>query len=631
VRRRVPAPLSGLGALLALYLVAPLLAGIAQGRWANWHDIDTRALLDACAVSMASASVATLLIALGGIPLGYLLARVQGRLSVVVGFLVQLPLALPPLASGILLLFLVGYSSPLGRATEGALTDSFAGIVLAEVFVAAPFLVIAARSAFASIDPVLEGVGATLGRRPLEVFFRIALPMAWPSVLSGMLLAWLRAFGEFGATVMVAYHPYSLPVYTYVAFGAQGLPAMLPVLLPTLILALLVLALSAVTVGTLNVVRPTPPLDSSLGITASADLDYRRDDRTTHRQLPRIEFDVEKRLGNFCLQAAWSTRTHRLAILGPSGAGKSLTLKLIAGLEYGDRGSIRVDERELSDLDLADRGVAYVPQNYGLFPHLTLIEHLYFPRGVDPNAAKYWIERLGLEGLEDRRPGSLSLGQQQRVALARALVRPAKLLLLDEPLSALDAPRRSRVRVDLCALQQELSAATILVTHDPQEAALLADEIVILEQGRVLQSGPTRALFRRPANETVARLLGAEYIEYGTCRSRGQIAFGCETLISVAEPELTPGERVGWSISAGGARFAADGAYSGVVESNVTLGIDQRAIVRIGDARIGVVAGGGALEPGSPCRIDIDPHSVQVWPAPTAPSLQAATLAPRRA
>jgi ABC-type Fe3+/spermidine/putrescine transport system ATPase subunit len=438
-------------------------------------------------------------------------------------------------------------------------------------------------------------------------------------VLSGMLLAWLRAFGEFGATVMVAYHPYSLPVYTYVAFGAQGLPAMLPVLLPALVLALLVLVLSDVAAGALNVVRSTtPPGNSSLGIVPGAGLSYRQVDRTTPRLLTHIEFDVEKRLGNFRLHAAWSTRAHRLAILGPSGSGKSLTLKLLAGLERADRGTIRVDERELSGLDPADRGVAYVPQNYGLFPHLTLLEHLHFPRGADPNAVTYWIERLGLAGLEDRHPSSLSLGQQQRVALARALVRPAKLLLLDEPLSALDAPRRSRVRADLCALQEELSATTVLVTHDPLEAALLADEIVILEHGRVLQSGPTQTVFRRPANETVARLLGAEYTAHGVCRSRREIAIGGETLLSVAEPDLTPGERVGWSISAGGARFAADGEYPGTVDSSVTLGIDQRVIVRIGEARIGVIAGAGALEPGSSCRIDVDPYSVQVWPLPAA-------------
>jgi molybdate transport system permease protein len=615
VTRRVPAPLSGLAALLALYLVAPLVAGIAQGRWADWHDIDSRALLDASAVSVASASVATLLIALGGIPLGYLLARVQGRLSTLVGFLIQLPLALPPLASGILLLFLLGYSSPLGRATGGALTDTFTGIVLAEAFVAAPFLIIAARSAFASIDPVLEDVGATLGRRPLELFLRIALPMAWPSILSGMLLAWLRAFGEFGATVMVAYHPYSLPVYTYVAFGARGLPAMLPVLLPTLVLALMVLALSAWTAGVLNAPRALPPIgSSSFAIASGVGPHPRARARASQGDSPQIEFDVDKTLGIFHLRAAWSTRTHRLAILGPSGSGKSLTLKLIAGLEQVDRGGIRVDGQELLSLDAADRGIAYVPQNYGLFPHLTVMEHLQFPRGADPKAATYWLKRLGLEGLTGRRPASLSLGQQQRGALARALVRPARLLLLDEPLAALDVPRRSQVRGDLRALQQELSPATIVVTHDPMEAALLADEIVVLEHGRALQAAPTEALFRRPASETVARLLGADYIGNGTCQASDQIAIGKGVLLSVSPPDLAPGQRVGWTVSANGARFAADGEYGGIIESAMVLGLEQRVMVRIGEARICIVAQ-GAFAPGSACRLAIDPRAIQVWPA----------------
>jgi ABC-type molybdate transport system permease subunit len=161
-----------------------------------------------------------------------------------IGFLVQLPLALPPLASGVLLLFLVGRHGLLGRLTGSSLTDSFAGTVLAETFVAAPFLIIAARSAFAAIDPVL-GVAATLGHGRSATFLRISLPLAWPAMRAGLLLAWLRAFGEIGATVMVAYHPYSLPVYTYVAFGSQGLAAMLPVLLPALAAALIVMGLSS--------------------------------------------------------------------------------------------------------------------------------------------------------------------------------------------------------------------------------------------------------------------------------------------------------------------------------------------------------------------------------------------------
>jgi len=241
VRRRRWAALPWLGGLLALYLIAPFAAGIAMTGTADWRGADWPSLWGATIVSLLSASAATLLVAIGGIPLGYLLARRPGRAMALLGLIVQLPLALPPLASGILLLFLLGYASPLGALTHGALTDSFSGIVLAEAFVAAPFLIIAARAAFASVDPVLEDVAATLGHSPASVFLRVSLPIGRRAILAGMLLCWLRAFGEFGATVMVAYHPYSLPVYTYVAFGAEGLPAMIPVLAPTLGAALLVM------------------------------------------------------------------------------------------------------------------------------------------------------------------------------------------------------------------------------------------------------------------------------------------------------------------------------------------------------------------------------------------------------
>ena len=510
--RRIPAPLPWLAGLLAIYLIAPLIAGARQAGLADWSSVDTAGLFRASAVSIASATVATLLIALGGIPLGYLLARLPGRMMATVGFLVQLPLALPPLASGILLLFLVGYSAPIGRLTSGALTDSFAGIVVAEVFVAAPFLIIAARSAFAAIDPLLEDVAATLGRGPLYVFFRVSVPIAWPAIVSGLLLAWLRAFGEFGATVMVAYHPYSLPVYTYVAFGSQGLPAMLPVLLPALVLALVDHAAER------NWPRRRRGASPRLR-TCQTMAHMRRRDKPRSRPARRISRSKSSRqLGSFHLDVQWSPHRRRLAILGPSGSGKSLTLKIIAGIEACDRGHITFDGKDISSLEPAARGIAYVPQNYGLFPHLTVAEQLRFPLGADPALAKAWIERLGLRGLEQRRPQALSLGQQQRVALARALVRPARLLLLDEPFSALDAPLRSALRQEMLTLQNEFDATTILVTHDPVEAALLADELLVLEGGRVLQSGPTEQVFLRPASTLAARLLGAEFVAEGTSR-----------------------------------------------------------------------------------------------------------------
>ncbi len=547
------------------------------------------------------------------------------------GFLVQLPLALPPLASGILLLFLVGYSTPLGQALGGALTESFTGIVLAEVFVASPFLIIAARSAFAAADPILEGVGATLGHEPLELFFRVSLPIAWPAILPGLLLAWLRAFGEFGATVMVAYHPYSLPVYTYVAFGAQGLPAMLPVLVPTLVVALGVMILS----GILAEPRRVPPERASRGSLLRAGEPVAAVSRRSGEPSPvrqaavglgsrasasagvesaTLALRLDKRLGTFHLDLGWSSRGRRLAILGPSGSGKSLTLRLIAGIERADRASIAVHGVEVSELDPAARAIAYVPQNYGLFPHLTVSEQLRFPAGAERLAAEHWIGRLGLQGLEQRRPASLSLGQQQRVALARALVRPADLLLLDEPFSALDAPLRARLREELLALQAELPAVTILVTHDPAEAALLADEILLIEAGHALQSGPTGAVFRRPASESAARLLGAETASEATAVGADRIAIGRGVTLVVAGPALTPGERIGWSCSPTGARISATGVHSAIVESVALSGIDRQILVRLGEARLRIVDGICAAQSGEACRLDIDPSAIQIWP-----------------
>ena len=608
--RRVPAPLPWLAGLLAIYLVAPLAAGIQQLWFADWRSVDVASLGRACVISLSSATTATAVIALGGIPLGYLLARLPGRATAIVGFLVQLPLALPPLTSGILLLFLVGYDGWLGRLFGGALTNSFVGIVLAEVFVAAPFLIIAARSSFAAMDAVLEGVAATLGRGPIETFFRVSLPIARPAIASGLLLSWLRAFGEFGATVMVAYHPYSLPVYTYVAFGAQGLPAMLPILLPTLVLAVLALVLSQILArqrhpsATARLRRSTKTAGISLRATPARPAESK----------PGLALSLSKDLGNFRLAVGWAPQSRRLAILGPSGSGKSLTLRLIAGLDNADQSSIIIGGKDLAHLTPTEREVAYVPQNYGLFPHLTVAEQLEFPRGADPAAARTWIERLGLAGLEQRYPSELSLGQQQRVALARALVRPSHLLLLDEPFSALDAPLRLRLRSELLDLQRDIEATMILVTHDPEEAALLADELLVLEDGRVLQSGPTAEIFVRPAGETVARLLGSEHAAEGLTIGELQIAIGEGVVLDIAGPALPLDHRVGWAIPSSGVRICSNGRYQGRIESVVPLGNGCRVDLRLGDADIASFQSRSDWVSGQPCRLDIDPYAVRVWP-----------------
>lgn len=615
--RGIPGPVLLLAGLLAIYLVAPLVAGLHEAQLTRFAAVDMAALLRASEVSIASATMASVLLALGGIPLGYVLARVRGRGMATLGFLVQLPLALPPLASGVLLLFLLGYDTPLGRLARNALTDSFAGIVLAETFVAAPFMIIAARSAFAALDPQLEDVAATLGRRPLEVFLRVSLPLARPALLSGWLLAWLRAFGEFGATVMVAYHPYSLPVYTYVTFGSQGLPAMLPVLLPTLTIALLVMIASGL-FGARRARddgRPGAVLQSVVPLVTTPTALMRRSDGPATSVGPAsLALSLHKQLGEFRLRIAWAPQASRLAILGPSGSGKSLTLRLIAGVERCDSGTLIAGGRSIFDLAPEARSLAYVPQSYGLFPHLDVAGQLRFPTGIDPEGLAYWVERLGLRGLERRLPATLSLGQQQRVALARALSRRAGLLLLDEPFSALDAPLRSGLREELLSLQREFSGTTIVVTHDPAEATLLADELLLLENGGVLQAGRTADVFRRPASETAARLLGARNPGRGVVVSSNGIGVGGGVVLEVAGPPLDGGRHVGWSFSPSDAHASASGEYQGLVCNTLAFGIERHLAIRVGDALVRISTGRTACVPGDSCRFDIDPDAIQVWP-----------------
>nr|MDQ2728808.1 ABC transporter permease subunit [Actinomycetota bacterium] len=195
--------------------------------------------------SLLCATVAMVVIAAGGVPLGWLLARRHGPGWRALGIAVQLPLALPPLVSGLLLLRLVGPYTWLGRLTGRRLTDSLAGIIIAQVFVAAPFAVVAARSAFSAADPAFDAVAATLGHRRWSRWWRVDVATAGHGIRAGLLLAWLRAFGEFGATVLLAYHPYSLPVETYVQFGSTGLPATQAPVLASVAAALAVVAVVA--------------------------------------------------------------------------------------------------------------------------------------------------------------------------------------------------------------------------------------------------------------------------------------------------------------------------------------------------------------------------------------------------
>ncbi len=202
-------------------------------------------------------------------------------------------------------------------------------------------------------------------------------------------------------------------------------------------------------------------------------------------------------------------------LLGPSGCGKTTTLRMIAGFYHPDAGDIFVRDLRVTDIPAHRRNTAMVFQEYALFPHMTVRENIGYGlrmRGVETAEARRRIETVvtlvGLAGHEDKFPLHLSGGQQQRVALARALVVEPEVLLLDEPLSNLDAKLRVRVRTEIRALQQTLGKTTIYVTHDQEEALSISDRIAVMNHGRIVQIGPPREIYYRPADRFVADFVG---------------------------------------------------------------------------------------------------------------------------
>jgi len=550
---RASSPLPWLGGLLALYLLVPIVAFVVR---LSGGAPASPGLGAALATSLLTATISAAVITVLGTPLAYLLARHRGVMSRMLLALLALPLALPTLMSGILLLYVVGPFTIPGELFGGKLTDTRAGIVLAQTFVAAPFLIIAARAAFAAVDPALEDVAATLGFGRVARFARVAVPAALPGIAAGILLTWLRAFSEFGATVILAYHPFSLPVFTFVQFDESGLPStMLP------IAAALLAALTVMLVMQL----PHPRRGRRRASTAEPVA-------LSPRQPATLDFAVAKRIGGFSLNVAHRAHSPRMALLGPSGAGKTLTLRLLAGLTamHGE-GHIQAGTRTLHPLPPERRGIGYVPQQSALMPRRTVWRQVTLAPRAQPGLAAWWIERLGLTGLENRYPDELSGGQQRRVAIARALATDPDLLLLDEPFTGLDPPVRDQLRRDLRRLQKEVGLNTVIVTHDPEEAALLADEIVVMSSGQVLQAGTRESVFHTPRSPQIAALLGIANTHHGLVVAPDRIlSDGVE--LDAPTHMLDVGTPVAWRVASERITVRLGGRHAATLIDDVDLG-----------------------------------------------------------
>ncbi|WP_426958898.1 ABC transporter ATP-binding protein [Muricoccus radiodurans] len=278
-----------------------------------------------------------------------------------------------------------------------------------------------------------------------------------------------------------------------------------------------------------------------------------------------------------------------LALLGGSGSGKSTLLRVVAGFERAEAGQVLLDGADLSAVPPHRRPVNMMFQSYALFPHMSVRDNIAYglrreglPRTEIAGRVAQAVAMLRLEGMENRRPDALSGGQRQRVALARALVKRPRLLLLDEPLGALDAGLRERTGFELRAIQRETGATFVMVTHDQSEALALADRVAVLDQGRVVQEGTPRDVYDRPATRFVAGFLGTANVLEG--RPTGDGALDCDAADCRLRPAapllgdavaLRP-ERIRLNSAATG-----DNTIAGTVEEAAFRGDSTMLLVRL--------------------------------------------------
>ncbi|MGD0266151.1 MAG: ABC transporter ATP-binding protein [Candidatus Methylomirabilota bacterium] len=312
------------------------------------------------------------------------------------------------------------------------------------------------------------------------------------------------------------------------------------------------------------------------------------------------------------------------AILGPSGCGKTTLLRSIAGFIEVDAGRILFDGEEVTGLPPQRRGTAMVFQNYALWPHMTIFENVAYGLRLQKVPATEIRRRVlkvlalveigNLADVESRKPSALSGGQQQRVALARALVVEPKVLLMDEPLSNLDAKVRQRLRGELRRLQKQVGITAIYVTHDQEEALALADTVVLMDQGTIVQTGTPQEIYLKPTTAFVAEFLGVsnqlegeaadgklvvagQAIPYaGAARGRVAVIFRASD-IQMQEPSAPP--------------RAGTVALNGVLEESLFLGAHYRHYIRLGD--VVVMADSPEQRPAGPVRLVLPAEKVQVY------------------
>ncbi|KAF4533773.1 hypothetical protein B566_EDAN005823 [Ephemera danica] len=415
-------------------------------------------------LTLKLATIVTVLLLGVGTPIAWWLARTRSCLKGVVGAVVALPLVLPPTVLGFYLLVTLGPHGPVGQFTQwlgiGLLPFTFAGLVVASVIYSLPFVVQPIQNAFEAIGERPLEVAATLRASPWDTFWSVAVPLAKPGFLSGAILGFAHTVGEFGIVLMIGGN---IPEQTRVVSLSRA--------------------------ARLVHLQPSP----AQGV-MSGEI--------------RARFCVDR--GSFRLDLDLALPGRGItALFGHSGSGKTTALRVIAGLERVPGALVAIGDAVWQDdsrglfVPPHRRALGMVFQEASLFPHLSVRCNMEFgqkrtlPVVAPPFTLPDIAELLGIGALLERSPTQISGGERQRVAIARALLAAPQILLMDEPLAALDLQRKLEILPCLERLHDELAIPILYVSHAPDEVARLADHLVLLDQGRAIASGPLNDVLSR--------------------------------------------------------------------------------------------------------------------------------------
>lgn len=470
-------------------------------------------------ISLKTTISATVITFCLGIMAAWWMSGYQGKGKSILETVFTAPLVLPPTVVGFLLLLTLGKNGWLGQFLDTLgirVVFTWYATVIAATVVAFPLMYKSALSAFKQVDDNLIACARTLGASETTIFWQIMIPLAKPGLITGTLLAFARALGEFGATLMLAGSipgkTQTIPIAIYLAAQSGAMDRAIG----------LVLILLAISFGIMLGINYENKQKSNYWRQSYRGRSAKKNEKPSVDI--HLEVNIQKQLPNFLLNIAFKIdgTQNPVGILGVSGAGKTTLLRCIAGLETPDRGVILLNRQILFDsakginLPPQERAVSLVWQDYALFPHLTVGENIAF--GMSAHQSSSLVEQeidrqlkqVELVTIKQRLTQQLSGGEKQRVALARALASKPQLTLLDETFSALDTNLKERLLQLLRQRLHNYGGLTLYVTHNLQEAYDLCPQLLVIERGKAIAFNSKQNIFNHPPNLQTARLIGCQ-------------------------------------------------------------------------------------------------------------------------